>query len=194
MLELASLSRAFGGLVVIDQLDFKVEQGEIVGILGPNGAGKTTLFNMIAGVLAPSRGRIVFGGRDITRDESVGSLPIGYRPHLSNSKALHSYERFRERARGRVAWRQDAVGARQRRGGSRSAPRRSGPPRTPPGRTAGAPRHETARTGEGAGAETAAAIAGRNRRRPHRGRMRRSHRHDQRCASSAALPSCGSSM
>ena len=47
-------------------MDFKVEQGEIVGILGPNGAGKTTLFNMIAGVLAPSRGRIVFGGRDIT--------------------------------------------------------------------------------------------------------------------------------
>ena len=55
MLELASLSRAFGGLVVIDHLDFKVEQGEIVGILGPNGAGKTTLFNMIAGVLAAER-------------------------------------------------------------------------------------------------------------------------------------------
>ena len=67
MLELASLSRAFGGLVVIDHLDFKVEQGEIVGILGPNGAGKTTLFNMIAGVLPPSAGRILFGGRDITR-------------------------------------------------------------------------------------------------------------------------------
>ena len=66
MLELASLSRAFGGLVVIDRLDLKVEEGEIVGILGPNGAGKTTLFNMIAGVLPPSRGRIVFGGRDIT--------------------------------------------------------------------------------------------------------------------------------
>ena len=54
MLELASLSRVFGGLVVIDRLDLKVEQGEIVGILGPNGAGKTTLFNMIAGVLPPS--------------------------------------------------------------------------------------------------------------------------------------------
>jgi branched-chain amino acid transport system ATP-binding protein len=66
MLELAALSRAFGGLVVIDRLDFKVEEGEIVGILGPNGAGKTTLFNMIAGVLPPSRGRIVFGGRDVT--------------------------------------------------------------------------------------------------------------------------------
>jgi len=65
MLELAALSRAFGGLVVIDRLDFKVDEGEIVGILGPNGAGKTTLFNMIAGVLPPSRGRIVFDGRDI---------------------------------------------------------------------------------------------------------------------------------
>jgi branched-chain amino acid transport system ATP-binding protein len=67
MLELASLSRTFGGLVVIDRLDFKVDEGEIVGILGPNGAGKTTLFNMIAGVLPPSGGRIVFAGGDVTR-------------------------------------------------------------------------------------------------------------------------------
>jgi branched-chain amino acid transport system ATP-binding protein len=67
MLQLASLSRTFGGLVVIDRLDFKVDEGEIVGILGPNGAGKTTLFNMIAGVLPPSSGRIVFGGADVTR-------------------------------------------------------------------------------------------------------------------------------
>jgi branched-chain amino acid transport system ATP-binding protein len=67
MLELASLSRTFGGLVVIDRLDFKVYEGEIVGILGPNGAGKTTLFNMIAGVLPPSGGRVVFAGGDVTR-------------------------------------------------------------------------------------------------------------------------------
>jgi branched-chain amino acid transport system ATP-binding protein len=66
MLELASLSRAFGGLVVINRVDFKVDQGEIVGILGPNGAGKTTLFNLIAGVLPPSGGRILFEDRDIT--------------------------------------------------------------------------------------------------------------------------------
>jgi branched-chain amino acid transport system ATP-binding protein len=66
MLELASLSRAFGGLVVIDRLDFKVENGEIIGILGPNGAGKTTLFNMIAGVLPPSGGRVLFENHDIT--------------------------------------------------------------------------------------------------------------------------------
>ncbi|HEY5209991.1 MAG TPA: ABC transporter ATP-binding protein [Stellaceae bacterium] len=66
MLQLASLSRAFGGLKVLDGLDFTVEAGEIVGILGPNGAGKTTLFNVIAGVLPPSGGRVLFEGRDIT--------------------------------------------------------------------------------------------------------------------------------
>jgi branched-chain amino acid transport system ATP-binding protein len=66
MLELASLSRAFGGIRVIDRLDLAVEAGEIVGILGPNGAGKTTLFNMIAGVLPPSGGRVLFEGTDIT--------------------------------------------------------------------------------------------------------------------------------
>ena len=66
MLELASLSRAFGGLSVIDRLDLRVEAGEILGVLGPNGAGKTTLFNMIAGVLPPSGGRILLDGRDIT--------------------------------------------------------------------------------------------------------------------------------
>ncbi len=77
MLELASLSRAFGGLVVIDRLDFKVEEGEIVGILGPNGAGKTTLFNMIAGVLPPSGGRIVFAGSDVTRMRAWDRCRLG---------------------------------------------------------------------------------------------------------------------
>src|SRR6202046_841233 len=66
MLELASLSRTFGGLVVIDRLDLKVDEGEVVGVLGPTGAGKTTLFNVIAGVLPPSGGRIVFAGGDVT--------------------------------------------------------------------------------------------------------------------------------
>jgi branched-chain amino acid transport system ATP-binding protein len=66
MLELASLSRAFGGLVVIDRVDFTVDAGEVVGILGPNGAGKTTLFNLIGGVVPPSGGRVLFDGRDIT--------------------------------------------------------------------------------------------------------------------------------
>jgi branched-chain amino acid transport system ATP-binding protein len=67
MLRLENLSRHFGGLTVIDKLHLSVEPGEVLGILGPNGAGKTTLFNMIAGVLSPNGGRILYEGRDVAR-------------------------------------------------------------------------------------------------------------------------------
>jgi branched-chain amino acid transport system ATP-binding protein len=66
MLTLAALSRAFGGLRVIDTIDLTVNAGEILGVLGPNGAGKSTLFNLVGGVLPPTSGRILFDGRDIT--------------------------------------------------------------------------------------------------------------------------------
>ena len=77
MLTLISLSRAFGGLRVIDGLDLTVEAGEILGILGPNGAGKSTLFNLIGGVLPPSGGRILLDGRDITRMKPWDRSRIG---------------------------------------------------------------------------------------------------------------------
>jgi branched-chain amino acid transport system ATP-binding protein len=67
ILEIAGLSRHFGGLAVIDDLSMAVGDSEILGIIGPNGAGKTTLFNMVAGVLRPSSGTIRYQGRDITR-------------------------------------------------------------------------------------------------------------------------------
>jgi branched-chain amino acid transport system ATP-binding protein len=67
MLKLEGLSHAFASLRVIKHLDFTVESGDILGILGPNGAGKSTLFNLIAGVLQPNAGRILFEERDITR-------------------------------------------------------------------------------------------------------------------------------
>ena len=53
MLELKSVSKAFGGLQVISDLDFHVTENEIVSVIGPNGAGKTTLFNLITGVYPP---------------------------------------------------------------------------------------------------------------------------------------------
>jgi len=77
MLQLASLSRAFHGLVVIDHLNLTVERGEIVGILGPNGAGKTTLFNIIAGVLPPTDGRILFANLDITAMKAWDRCQLG---------------------------------------------------------------------------------------------------------------------
>ncbi|HEX2944201.1 MAG TPA: ABC transporter ATP-binding protein [Rhodopila sp.] len=60
------LSKAFGGNVVVDDVSFQIEPGEIVGLIGPNGAGKSTCFNMLNGQIRPDRGRILFAGRDIT--------------------------------------------------------------------------------------------------------------------------------
>ena len=67
MLELRAVSKAFGGIVVADQIDLKLAPGEALGIIGPNGAGKSTLLNLITGMVKPDRGRVIFDGRDITR-------------------------------------------------------------------------------------------------------------------------------
>ena len=66
LLALEEVSRAFGSLRVLDRLTLSVGEGEAVGVIGPNGAGKTTALNVLAGRLRPDRGRVVFGGRDIT--------------------------------------------------------------------------------------------------------------------------------
>ncbi len=66
LLDLQSVSMAFGGLKVVDDLDLHVNRGEIVSVIGPNGAGKTTLFNLITGVYQPTGGDIVFDGKSIT--------------------------------------------------------------------------------------------------------------------------------
>ena len=67
LLRLTGVSRRFGGVVAVDDVDLAVEAGEIVGLMGANGAGKTTLFSMIAGNLRPSAGEIVFDDRRIDR-------------------------------------------------------------------------------------------------------------------------------
>jgi branched-chain amino acid transport system ATP-binding protein len=65
LLELKNLSKTFGGLQVIDNLDFEVAEHEIVSVIGPNGAGKTTLFNLVTGVYRPDSGEILFDGESI---------------------------------------------------------------------------------------------------------------------------------
>jgi branched-chain amino acid transport system ATP-binding protein len=65
MLQLKNLSKHFGGLQVLQDVNFNVPQGGIYGLIGPNGAGKTTVFNLITGLLQPSGGNILFEGRDI---------------------------------------------------------------------------------------------------------------------------------
>ena len=66
-LAVARISRSFGGLRAVDEVDLTLGPGERRGIIGPNGAGKTTLFNLIAGEVPPTAGRIALFGRDVTR-------------------------------------------------------------------------------------------------------------------------------
>ena len=66
ILEGKGVTRYFGGLAAVSNVDFNVEQGEILGLIGPNGAGKTTLFNLISAALAPKSGAIKFKGENIT--------------------------------------------------------------------------------------------------------------------------------
>ena len=66
VLEARGLTKSFGGLVANRNIDFAVAEGELRGVIGPNGAGKSTFFKMLTCELAPSSGRIVFHGRDIT--------------------------------------------------------------------------------------------------------------------------------
>jgi branched-chain amino acid transport system ATP-binding protein len=66
LLELRGVSKAFGGLQVVSDLDLHVLEGEIVSVIGPNGAGKTTVFNLITGIFRPDSGAIVFEGNVVS--------------------------------------------------------------------------------------------------------------------------------
>ena len=67
--ELAGVTKRFGGIVAVDGLTITVERGEILGLLGPNGSGKTTTLNMILGLLSPTSGSIQVLGKDMSREE-----------------------------------------------------------------------------------------------------------------------------
>jgi branched-chain amino acid transport system ATP-binding protein len=64
-LQVEAITKRFGGLRVFEGLSFEVSAGEVLGVIGPNGAGKTTLINVMSGMLAPTSGRILLGGKDI---------------------------------------------------------------------------------------------------------------------------------
>jgi branched-chain amino acid transport system ATP-binding protein len=65
MLQVAQLTKRFGGFTAVSSVDFALEQGEILGLIGPNGSGKSTTFNLIAGMYAPTAGSIRFRGEEI---------------------------------------------------------------------------------------------------------------------------------
>ncbi|CRX38867.1 ABC transporter ATP-binding protein [Estrella lausannensis] len=78
LIECDNLSKSFGRLVAVDQVSFKVHEGEIVGLVGPDGAGKTTLIRMLTSVLPPSGGNAFIDGFSILSDEQKIQDRIGY--------------------------------------------------------------------------------------------------------------------
>jgi ABC-type branched-subunit amino acid transport system ATPase component len=86
LLELHGVSKSFGGLACISELDLYVNEGEIVSVIGPNGAGKTTLFNVITGVYRPDDGEILLEGESI----------VGLEPHqVTNRGVARTFQTLR---------------------------------------------------------------------------------------------------
>jgi len=79
LLELRRLTKQFGGLVAVDRVDFKLNDGDILGLIGPNGAGKTTIFNMITGIYPPTAGEVYF------KDQRIAHQSLTWRQRLSTA-------------------------------------------------------------------------------------------------------------
>lgn len=84
LLEVKGLTKRFGGLVAVNNVDLAVERGEIRGIIGPNGAGKTTLFNLVSGALRPTAGTITFDGEVVS-----GKKPS----HIARAGLVRTFQR-----------------------------------------------------------------------------------------------------
>jgi len=90
LLHLRGLTKAFGGLVAVSDLELAVDEGQIFAMIGPNGAGKSTTFNLISGLLAPDAGTITFDGRDVT------PLPPNVRAHLGIGRTFQVMQPFHD--------------------------------------------------------------------------------------------------
>lgn len=79
LLKVSALSKAFGGIIAVSNVDFELGAGEILALIGPNGAGKTTCFNMLGGQLRPDRGSIRLEGRELVglRPREIWRLGVG---------------------------------------------------------------------------------------------------------------------
>lgn len=78
LLEMRGLTKHFGGLMAVDSLNLRIEQGEIVSLIGPNGAGKTTVFNLITGLYLPDGGDVEFEGQSL----------VGLQPHQITARGI----------------------------------------------------------------------------------------------------------
>ena len=80
MIEVKNITKKYGSFTAVDNISFKIEEGEIIGLLGPNGAGKSTTMNMITGYIEPTEGEILINGYDISKKPKKAKEQIGYMP------------------------------------------------------------------------------------------------------------------
>lgn len=80
MIEVKNITKKYGSVTAVDNISFKIEEGEIIGLLGPNGAGKSTTMNMITGYIEPTEGDILINGYDISKRPNKAKSQIGYMP------------------------------------------------------------------------------------------------------------------
>ena len=77
LLQASAISKRFGGLMALSDVDFSVAPGEFVAVIGPNGAGKSTFLNVLTGLAMPTSGKVMFDGRDITKTPTHGRIRAG---------------------------------------------------------------------------------------------------------------------
>ena len=80
MVEAIGLSKYYGDFAAVEDISFRVNEGEVVAFLGPNGAGKSTTMKLLTGYLAPSKGQAFIAGHDMSHDRLAGSMRLGYLP------------------------------------------------------------------------------------------------------------------
>lgn len=80
MIEVKNVTKKYGNKIAVDNINFEVKDGEVVGFLGPNGAGKSTTMNMITGFIEPTDGTIMINGNDISKKAKKAKKQIGYMP------------------------------------------------------------------------------------------------------------------
>src|SRR5688500_9883660 len=103
MIEVEGLSKLYGDYVAIEDITFKINEGEIVGFLGPNGAGKTTTMRILTGFIPPSSGKAKVAGFDVFSQSLEARRHIGYLPEtvpLYTDMTVRSYLEFQGSLRG----------------------------------------------------------------------------------------------
>lgn len=102
MLELKGVSKAYRSIPAVENVSFVLDEGDVLGYLGPNGSGKSTTVKMVIGMIQPTKGKVLFGGRDIHDDLASYRAQLGYVPeeaqmytHLSGLEYLQLIGRLR---------------------------------------------------------------------------------------------------